>query len=795
MLVPISWLKEYVDVDLSPIDLKNSLVKAGFEVEEIIDLANKINNVYSSKIISIKKHPSADKLIICEVASKDKNHYFIVTNDISLQISDIVPLALDGAVLYDGKIIHSDTIRDYKSDGMFCGPEEIGIFDFDSSAKKMSVYKFSDSTVVGEDVNIILGRNDIVLDISITANRSDANSILGIAREVSAITGKPLKKTFFEDFSTLSKRKELKCEIEASDKCRRYLACLVKDIKITDSPDYIKRRLKSVGINSINNIVDLTNYVMISVGQPLHAFDYSKISGNSIIVRMSKDTEVITALNGNKYTLNKSILAICNSNEPMAIAGVMGGKNHSIDISTKHIVLESANFARDSVRNTSRSLGLQSESSLRFEKGIDLYSQELGISLALQIIKDEKWGTAYSIYDSLTNIPQPKIVSFRSIDITKVLGISIGKTDIIYPLESLGFQVSVENDYYKCVVPRWRDDIYGINDIAEEIIRIIGYDRYDEIDSKRMGSVILGQKGDFYKLIEKTKEVLLGDGFSEVINYSFIPKKALDELNISEDFEDKLIYLLNPLSDEYALMRPILSYSMIKIIAKNFSRGNKNVKLFELGKTYIKESNIISELPHESYKLCFSSYSVSFFELKTTLERIMYLLRYDVLYKTKKLPFMHDYRCASVIDKKTGIEIGFIGEVKASISESIYDVTDRIVLCELNFDYLTNNYQGYKNFKNISKYQISDRDISIVIDKEVKAQDIIDSVSSASNDLLIDAYIYDVYYGAQVNSNQKSVSIKLRFQSNTHTLNDFEINSEMESIYSSLKEKYNAYLR
>lgn len=795
MLVPISWLKEYVDIELSPMDLKDVLVRAGFEVEDIIDLSKKIKNVYTSKILNIKNHPAAEKLIVCEVNSKDNNNFFIVTNDLSLQINDIVPLALDGANLYDGTIIHRGTVRGFNSDGMFCGPEEIGIFDTLSSITPKNVYKFSNSTAVGEDVNIILGRNEIVLDISITANRSDANSILGIAREVSAITGKPLKKDFLKEYLSLSPLTKVKCEIEDNKKCKRYIACLVNNITIKESPEYIKKRLKAVGINSINNIVDLTNYVMISVGQPLHAFDFSKVSGNSLKIRPAREGESITALNGIIYSLDKSMLTICNSNEPMAIAGVMGGQGHSIDSNTQDIILESANFARESVRNTSRSLGLQSESSLRFEKGIDFYSQELGIILALQIINEENWGTSDSIFDSLKIVPQQKIISFKSTDISKILGIDINNEDIIVPLKSLGFKIAIQKDYFNCTVPRWRDDICGINDIAEEIIRIIGYDRYDKIDAQRIGTVILGQKGDLFKLTEKAKDILLGDGFSEVVNYSFIPQKALYEINVANDFKEKIISLLNPLSEEYAIMRPLLSYSMIKVMAKNFIRGNKNVKLFELAKTYIKTDNLASKLPHENYKLCMSSYGSSFYELKTTLERLMYSFRFDVIFKRKILPFMHDFRCASVIDKITGVEIGFIGEVKESISKSVFDITDKLLLCEINFEYLLNNYQGYKNFKNISKYQISDRDISIVLDKDINSQDIIETVHAAATELLVEAYIYDVYYGSQVNSNQKSVSIKLRFQSYTHTLNDIEINGEIERIYNLLKENFKAYLR
>lgn len=793
MLVPISWLKDYVNVDLDPLKIQGLLVSCGFEVEQIIDQSKKIINVFTAKIITIKNHPDTNKLFVCSILSFQNSLYNIVTNDIKLKPGNIVAVALDGAILHNGKKIFRGDIKGINSDGMFCGLDDLGLDNTDYPyADTSSVLVFDDSTSVGININDFLGNTDIVFDISITANRTDANSILGIAREIAAITGQQLR---YKPSTNLPKvNTSLSIDNHAPDLCKRYIGCLVKNITISDSPFLIKQRLKSVGIRPINNIVDLTNYTLISIGQPMHAFDFNKISNNQIIVRRGRENESILALDGKTYSLNQEMLLICDNDKPMAIAGIMGGLYSSVSKQTTSVVFESATFARENIRATAKILNLHSDSSFRFEKGVDLYSQEIGMNFLLDLIRKYNWGKIEGAIDSIAQKIENKKILFTSEQIKKILGVNIKDSEILRILKSLGFIIEYDVDHFECIVPRWREDIFGVNDIAEELIRITGYEAFNFVENKKAGSLILGQKGGKQKKIDKIKDTLVGSGCSEIVTYSFISPKSSGILSLPVDSKIKPIKILNPLSEDYSIMRQSLVYSLLKIISKNYQRGNKKVSLFEIANVYNTEEEQLTTLPLETSSLCIASIGIDFFEFKNIIENLLYVNRINASYLPSSISYLHPYRNARIFDLLNNKSFGFIGELKTSIAEK-FDINTKVLIAEIDLDYILNIGLDYSGFKPISKYQASDRDIAIIVPLETLANDILTEISNSSTEIFLKAFIFDIYTGSQIGQNEKSVAINLRFQSMTHTLTDAEINNEINNIVSSLSSKFNAKLR
>ncbi|HQC54151.1 MAG TPA: phenylalanine--tRNA ligase subunit beta [Clostridia bacterium] len=792
MLVPISWLKDYVEISLTPEELSEKLVSCGFEIEEIIDLSKRVQNVYTAKLLDVKEHPNTNKLLLCKTDVADKGVLSIVTNDLSLKVNDIVPVALDNATLYDGKTVKKCFIKNVESDGMFCGLSELGCDENDFiGASYDSVLKLPEDTPIGCNINNILGRNDFVLDVSVTANRPDANSIIGIAREVAAITHQKMKKTILDEVQT--KFHTLTLNNDAPDLCRRYMGALVKDVKVTESPAVIKNRLRSVGIRPINNIVDITNYVLIATGQPMHAFNADKVEANTIIVRRAAEGESIIALDGNKYALDSSMLTICDVNKPLAIAGVMGGMDSSITDATTTIILESANFARDNIRYTSRKLGLQSDSSSRFEKGIDLYSQELGMQLAIELIKKFNWGTFQEVTDSLKEIVIPKKITFTRQDIEKILGINLTDRQILSVLTGLEFNATKDANYDSFIVtiPRWREDIVGVNDIAEEIIRIIGFDNIGAVSYKEM-SLLRGSKPKRQTTISKIKELLLGCGASEIITYSFINPNFS---NLLKTPIDKHIKLLNPLSEDFSIMRTNLAFSMLKTMSSNYNHGNKKLRLFEVANVYIPKELPLQCLPKEELTLCISATGEDFYEFKSMIDMIFDVLRISIkIDKIDNLLYMHPYRLARISENNSGESIGYFGEVNSSVTGEL-NINSKMYIAELNLEKMLEMSSDFTTFKEISKYQASERDIAILVNENVVAADILNVIKELNQDNLVDYKIFDIYSGTRVKEGSKSVAINLKYQNSDKTLTEDEINADVAAVLDSLKIKLCASLR
>ncbi|MCI7201660.1 MAG: phenylalanine--tRNA ligase subunit beta, partial [Clostridiales bacterium] len=589
MKAPISWLQDFVKIDIPAEALADKLVHAGFEVEEIIREADAIKNVVTGRVLAMERHPNSDHLWICQINVKTATLQ-IVTGAQNVQVGDIVPVALDGAVLPDGKRIFNGELRGVKSLGMLCGGSELGLTDADyEGADVDGILILKPDTKVGVDINEILGRTDVILDVSVTANRPDCNSIWGIAREVGAVLHKTVKAPVTSYTATPERIFNLlDVQVADADLCPRYMAKAVKNIKICESPKIIKDRLRAVGIKPINNIVDITNYILIELGQPMHAFDYEKIAGHRIVVRRAEEGETITTLDNTTHNLDNDVLVIADAEKPLAVAGIMGGLDSGISDDTHTIIFESAKFARDNVRRTSRKLNLKSDSSARFEKGIDFLSQAIAIDRALTLIQTNGWGTIISgTIDTNMNAVKPRTLTVPYKKINNILGIKVPTEKMVEILNSLQIKTVVKGKRLECQIPAYREDIEGANDLAEEIIRLYGYNKIKSTLFADASKQTMGGRDAFRTKEDLLKRILTAKGANEIITYSFISPKTFDILRLPKnDALRNAIPILNPLGEDVSIMRTTLVGSMLSIIGSNFSKNNKDGIFFETSKVF-----------------------------------------------------------------------------------------------------------------------------------------------------------------------------------------------------------------
>lgn len=793
MKVPYKWLKEFVDVDVTPEVLADKLVSIGFEVEEIINLSL-VSNVFTCKIVSIEKHPNADKLQVCRVSLGGDKSYQIVTNAKNIKVGDIVPVSLDGAELCGDIKIKSGEIRGVLSDGMFCSGKELGATDVDYlGASEDKVLVMDPEEKIGVDINEVLGRDDVVLDVSITANRPDCQSIIGIAREVAVVLGKEFKSPEI-GYEVVNVESDVTVEVKDFDLCSHYMAREVKNIKIFDSPKIIQNRLRAVGIRPINNIVDITNYILIELGQPMHAFDKRYLSGHKIVVRRAESGEKIISLDGKENVLDSSMLVICDAEKPAAVAGIMGGLNSGIQNDTTEIVFESARFARDNIRRTSKTLNLRSDSSARYEKGIDYGSQNFALERALTLIsKMDAGDITKTVIDCKENECQPRTISVPVSRISDILGIKIEDKYILEILNGLDIKSTIDDGLLISAVPLYREDIEGANDLAEEIIRYYGY---DHITSTLMpkSEQTLGSKNAYLMNIDKLNNKLVGLGFMETTTYSFISPKAFDMLKLKKDNELRVAAkLLNPLGDDWSIMRTLLAPSLLNIIGINNNKKLTNGRFFEVAKVFKPYRLPLVEQPLEinTLILCAFGKDEDFFSLKSAVEEVFAtfgIARSE--YVEKVYEFLHDGRSAEILVE--GRPVGYIGEVHPDVQEN-YKLSGRTYIAELNLDILTENERKLQ-FEPIPKYPNVERDLALIMNESVPVGKVIECVKSRS--LIIESVeLFDIYRGQQVESGKKSVALNISFRSFDHTLKDDEVQCLVDDIIEQLDSEFGAKLR
>lgn len=796
MKLPISWLKEYVEIDCSTDELVKKLFSCGFEVEEIVETGKNIDKIVTCKIVEIEKHPNADKLSVTKVDAGKYGTLQIITSAKNIFVGAVVPVAIDGSTLNNGEKIVAGELRGLPSYGMFCSGEELGINDdWYSGASVNGILILDEKMPLGESVKDLLNIGDVILDINVTANRPDCQSVLGLAREVAAVLNKPLKMPdlSFGVNKNVSTLNTVTVKNKAFDLCPRYKARLVKNVKIAESPLWLKRRLFLMGLRSINNVVDITNYVLLEIGQPMHAFDVKTLGGNEIIVRRAENGEKITTLDEKVFSLNDSNLVIADAEKPVALAGVMGGLNSEIEGDTENVLFEAATFKRDNVRKTSRALGQRSDSSARFEKGVDLWSVETGLKRALHLIDELGCGEiAADEYDLHEAEIKEKYINTTVEKVNGVLGIDIPVTEIEDVLKRLTFDVKTKDGNLTVKVPLYREDMEDYPDIAEEIIREHGYDHIESTLLKT-SQITAGGLNENQKKTAALKNLLVGYGFNEIITYSFVSEKEFDLYGLDKS---KAIKLLNPISEDMAVMRTSVLPSVVRAAIYNLKRKNYEGRLFELAKTYIAEKLPLEKLPDEKTALAFTIFGKNedFFTAKGVVEGLIENFCFGITadYKVSEKKFMHPTRSADVF--VGGKNIGFFGQLNPELVEKL-GVEGAIYVGEIDYDLFATEFNDKIVFKPLSKYPVVERDLAVVVNDAVSCESVIQAIRKGGGSLLDGVKLFDVYKGSNVPVGKKSLAFNLTFLSYERTLNVEEVDETVKNILNELRKTLGAELR
>ena len=782
MNLSMRWLSDYVKIDVSPKQFSHSMTMTGSKVEGYETEGSGIKNVVVGKVLSVEKHPDADKLVLCSVSVGSGEPLPIVTGAPNLFPGAVVPVALNGAELPGGKTIREGMIRGKESKGMLCSINELGLTGADFPGNDESGIMILDPSLpLGEDITKALHFDDTIVEFEITSNRPDCLSVIGLAREASATFGSPLSvpvPSVQSEEGDISR--ELSVTVKEPDLCVRYAAKMIKDVKIEPSPQWMRERLRASGVRPINNIVDITNYVMLEYGQPMHAFDSRYVSGNEIIVRCAEPKETITTLDGTVRDLTPDMLVICDQKGPIAVAGVMGGEHSGIMADTSCVVFESACFSGPSIRRTSKKLGLRTESSGRFEKGLDPLNALPALLRACQLVEQLGAGKVVGgIIDVRGAMPKQTEISVDFDWINRFLGTQIDKEQMKSDLGVLGFEL--DGDLVK--VPSWRRDVTHKTDIAEEVARLFGYDRIDSTLISGYASGGLNKKQQF---IKKTGETLQSLGLNEVITSSFISPKYYDKILLSPDSSLRdSVCILNSLGEDTSIMRTTALPSMLEVVARNIASRTLNAKFYEIATEYIPQGE--GALPLEQKQIVISLYGqdADYFTLKGIIEDLCSNLRIASLdfvpYSSD--PSFHPGKTASL---KAGDKvIGILGEIHPLVSEN-YGITQKLYAAKVSLEDLYQHRLPEKKYSSVPKYPAVTRDLALVCDIDLYVSEIEKQIRQAAGDLLEDLTLFDVYMGNQIEKGKKSVAYSLTLRSRERTLTDTETDGVMEDILRSL---------
>lgn len=795
MLVPIKWLSEYVDLNKSTKDLADAMTLTGSNVESITELGRDIDNVIVGKILKIESHPNADKLVICKVDVGDEILQ-IVTGAPNVKEGQLVPVAIHGALLPGGIKIKKGKLRGELSQGMMCSADELGLNEMgylDDGVDGILVLK--GKYPLGMDIKDALELSDEVIEFEITSNRPDCLSMVGIAREAAVTLGNKYRLPDIVLQEDGEKTKNLaKVIVEAPELCSRYCARVIKNVRIEPSPRWMRRRLAAAGIRPINNIVDITNYVMLELGQPMHAFDLDKVSDKTIIVRKAHKDEVLMTLDKQERALTEDMLVIADSHKVIGLAGVMGGYNTEITQDTNDIILESAKFDGESVRLTSKALGLRSEASSRFEKGIDIINVERAMDRAAQLIQELGAGTVLEgKVDVCTGSLEPQIIEVEWKRINALLGVEIGVQEISRILKELSFKTQVEGDLLKVELPSFRLDIEGVADLAEEVARIYGYDRIPM--TLMENSVAQGSRTREQKLMDEAKKALTGMGLFEAITYSFVSPKIYGKIGFEPEDYPKSVLVANPLGEDQSAMRTTLIPSILDVLSRNKNRSIEECKIFEIGRAFIPNLDS-EELPTERLTLTIGQYgkAIDFYTLKGEIEKLLEVfgILQDIEFEPYTHPSFHPGRTAII--REGSRELGILGEVHPKVCCN-YDLNGRVLLAEINFDLILELAKTEKHFVHLPKYPAITRDLAIIVDKEVLASSIEKVIQRIGGDLLEKVELFDIYEGDQIPEGHRSMAYSLVYRAKDKTLKDADINPIHDRIVEALKGELGARLR
>ncbi len=805
MLAPLSWLKDYVDIDVTPKELEEKLFSCGFEVEELIEVGKDISNVVVGLVEECEPIPDTH-LSLCKVNAGSHGTFQICCGADNVKAGGKFPLALIGATVYatakdhvtiEGIMeIKQGKLRGYDSFGMLCSGVELGLNeDLYPGAGYNGLLVLPEDAEVGADVKPILGMDDWLFDIAITANRPDCQSIYGIAREVAAVLGKELKAPALDYTETEVKKDGFTVNVEATDICPRYIGHYVYDVKMGESPAWMRRRLALVGISSISNVVDITNFVLKELGQPMHAFDYNYLEGNQINVRRAKDGEKIVTLDEKEFELTTNNLVICDGVKPVALAGIMGGLNSEIKDTTTEVLFESAKFARDNIRKSSRALGQSSDSSALYSKGVYEYTTVMAMKRALHLIEELGCGKISSTHveASVGNSIEPKEMKVSINRVNGVLGIKVPDEDIVRILTNLNFEPAINGDELTLKVPAYREDMDGYQDVAEEVIRMYGYDHVVPTFMPT-AQVTLGGHNLRQKTEAKLKEVLCAAGAYEGIHYSFFSPSDLDLLKLPEDAVERYaISLINPINVDLSLMRTTLASQMLYAISRNQKKGILEGRIFELGNVFIPKELPLTEYPDERKTLCVGVFgeNESFFSLKGLAEVVADALNVKFTYRADSKTFLHPYQTATIICD--GKDIGYLGKLRYEIADEL-DLRVPAYVMELDLEALSQWYGNEVRFTPIPKFLEEKRDFAFVVDKDVTCE-AIENVIAESCEYVTDIKLFDVYEGIQLPANKKSMAFSVVFTPRDEEFSAKVVEGFVKAILDKLNEKLGASLR
>ncbi len=787
MKLPIKWLKDYIDISVDGITLADDLTLSGSKVEGLENPFDVIQNVVTSKILKIEQHPEADKLVVCSIDIGQDEPIQIVTAATNMKEGDIVPVALHNSTLWEGVSIKKGKLRGILSNGMFCSEEELGLKEKGTCDGLMIM---ESSTKIGVDIKEALGLNGGILDLEITSNRPDCLSILGLARETQAIYGKTLKKPSFDFNPIPSDMDPIKVSID-TPLARRYMAREIVDVVVGESPEWIKSRLLEAGVRPINNMVDLTNFVMLEIGQPLHAFDKREISSGIIRVTEAVGGEKFVTLDEIERTLKEKTLLINDDKNIIGIAGIMGGLDSEIKEDTKRVIIESANFDGVTTRNASGYLNLRTEASTRFDKDIDPNLVALAMDRLCHLVETLEIGKVldYTV-DVYNEKREPNHMEVPVSYINNFLGTKISEENMIEILNNLEIKTEVSNGVLHIETPTFRNDLFIKEDITEEIARIYGYNNIEatipHVNAPR------GGRYPHQILRRKLEEYLVAQGLYESISYSFISRKDLDKILIPEDSSLRnMVEIRNPLGEDFSVMRTSMLSSMMESLSRNEARSNDEAYLYEIGKVYLQTGET---LPEEKEMLTVGMYGKDlFYHLKGIVEVITeeFALK-NISYRRSENPFFHPGKSAEILLGKQ--ILGTFGEVHPRVLSN-YNMDNASYVLEMDLKTLYTNADIERKYTEIPKYPSVTRDIAVLIDDAILVQDMETIFKKQGGNLLESYTLFDVYKGKQLSEGKKSVAYNLVYRNKEKTLTDKEVNKVHDKIVRTLEHVLGATLR
>lgn len=803
MKLPLKWLKEYVEFDTTPELFAEKMLLRGFEVAEIIPEMPGIKNVYVCEIKEIEQHPDAERLRVCQIDVGGEELLPIVTNAQNVFVGAQVPVALDGATLADGMEIHPTKMRGVKSMGMFCGCEELGITNTEyPGCENGGVMIFSEKHPNGQRVQEALDLDDCIFDIELTPNRPDCVSIIGICREAAAALGKPYKEPCPKKVIGYGNCADVaKVTVENTHLCPRYCARVVTDLNIEPSPLWMQRKLRAVGLRPINNIVDITNLVLIEYGHPMHAFDLACVADNHIVVRNAKQGEVVYTLDGKERVMDSDMLLIADPEKGVGVAGVMGGLNSEITENTKATLFESAVFRPENIRSTARRLHHVTDSAARFIKGVEPVNAEKALDRAIELVEELHAGRVMGGMIDVCNAElAEKRVKASVSHVNSILDTSLSADKMAELLSSINIPVEAEGDTLSITVPHFRTDIEdGVEtdwDIAEEVGRLYSYDNI--APTLMRGDTFRGRLGESFRDEDIIKDTMAALGCLELYNYNFISPKELEMLMLPEDDERmKAVKLLNPFGEDQSLMRTELAGGLIRAAVLNVNRKTGFGRFFEVGHVHFDND----DLPEERRMLgvIHIGSEESFFTLKGTLEELFERLGIEgVRFEAGGSPYLHPTQKAVILCN--GDKLGEIGTIHPKVRRA-FDLTAEGYIAELSFDALRKHMRRIKKYRPLPKYPAVQRDLALVVDENVTAQQVIDVISSAKAKVLVEnVRVFDVYRpkvpgDKGIPAGKKSMAFTFALRSDEKTLTDEEITQAVNTILKSLKFRLDAELR